>query len=77
MDRRDFAKLSALTMAWGSLPSFAQNAGSSQKPLGYAAVGLGRICDIFMRGTVNSSAAKLTGLVTGHPDVKGTKYAEM
>lgn len=76
MDRRDFAKLSALTMAWGSLPSFAQNAGS-QNPLGYAAVGLGRICDIFMRGTVNSSAAKLTGLVTGHPETKGTKYAEM
>jgi predicted dehydrogenase len=77
IDRRDFAKLSALTMAWGSLPSFAQNTGSSQKPLGYAAVGLGRICDIFMRGTVNSSAAKLTGLVTGHPDTKGSKYAEM
>jgi predicted dehydrogenase len=77
MDRRDFAKLSALAMAWGSLPSYAQNAGSSQKPLGYAAVGLGRICDIFMRGTVNSSAAKLTGLVTGHPDTKGDKYAAM
>lgn len=75
MDRRDFTKLSALTMAWGALPSFAQSAVSSQKPLGFAAVGLGRICDIFIRGCVNSPAAKLTGLVTGHPDTKGEHYA--
>ena len=75
MDRRDFTKLSALAMAWGSLPSFAQNAGGSQKPLGFAAVGLGRICDIFMRACVNSPSAKLTGLVTGHPDTKGAHYA--
>ncbi|HEY1800565.1 MAG TPA: Gfo/Idh/MocA family oxidoreductase [Terriglobales bacterium] len=77
MDRRDFAKLSALAMAWGSLPTFAQTVASSGKPLGYAAIGLGRICDIFMRACADLSAgARLTGLVTGHPDTKGAQYAE-
>ena len=76
MDRRDFAKLSALAMAWGSLPTFAQTAASSGKPLGFAAVGLGRICDIFMRACADQSAgARLTGLVTGHADTKGAQYA--
>ena len=81
MNRRDFAKLSALAVAWSSLPTslpmFAQTA-SAGKPLGFAAIGLGRICDIFMRACQDpSGGAKVTGLVTGHPDSKGEKYASM
>src|SRR6185437_3364445 len=48
MDRREFSKLSAFALASSFVPSFAQNA-TSGKPVGYAAIGLGRICDIFMR----------------------------
>jgi predicted dehydrogenase len=77
MDRREFNKLSALALASSFLPAYAQNALAPQKPVGYAAIGLGRICDIFMRACANSPAAKITALVTGHPDTKGVKYAEM
>ncbi len=77
MDRRDFTKLSALTLAWTCLPSQAQKVGASPKPVGYAAIGLGSISDIFMRACANSQTAKITALVTGHPDTKGVKFAEM
>ena len=77
MNRREFAKLSALTLAWTALPMCAQTSGAAQKPVGYAAVGLGSISDIFMRGCANSQTAKITALVTGHPDTKGVKYAAM
>jgi predicted dehydrogenase len=78
MNRRRFAQLSALTFAATRLPSFAQTAAaSSDKPVGFAAVGLGTISDIFMRACANTKAAKITALVTGHPDTKGKKYAEM
>src|SRR5450631_2539712 len=76
MDRREFAKLSGFALASSFVPSFAQNAMSPQKPVGYAAIGLGRISDIFMRACANSQTAKITALVTGHPDTKGVKYAE-
>ena len=45
-------------------------------PLRYAPVGLGSISEIFMRACQGSSKAKITGLVTGHPDEKGSKYAQ-
>lgn len=77
MDRRKFTQLSALTLVWGCLPLRGQNAVAAQKPVGYAAVGLGTISDIFMRACANSQSAKITALVTGHPDTKGTKYAAM
>lgn len=77
MRRRDFTKLSALALGWTCLPSFAQSAGASEKPIGYAAIGLGTISDIFMRACANSHIAKVTALVTGHPDTKGVKYAAM
>src|SRR5450631_4392646 len=77
MDRRDFTKLCAFALAWTRLPSYAQNVGASQKPVGYAAIGLGRISDIFMRACANSQTSKITALVTGHPDTKGVKYADM
>ena len=63
-------------MAWNSLPLRLQ-AASAQKPVGFAAVGLGNISDIFMRACANSQRAKITALVTGHPDTKGVKYAAM
>jgi predicted dehydrogenase len=77
MNRRDFTKLSTLALALRFLPARAQNASSSQKPVGYAAIGLGTISDIFMRACADSQTAKITALVTGHPDIKGVKYAAM
>src|ERR1700728_2984458 len=77
IDRRTFTKLSALALAWTYLPSYAQKISSSQKPVGYAAVGLGTISDIFMRACAQSQTAKVTALVTGHPDTKGVKYGGM
>src|SRR6202161_2953879 len=77
MERRNFTKLSALALAWTCMPSYAQNMGASRKPVGYAAIGLGTISDIFMRACAQSQTAKLHALVTGHPDTKGVKYAEM
>src|SRR5580700_800966 len=77
MERRNFAKLSALALAWTCMPSYAQNIGASGKPVGYAAIGLGTISDIFMRACAQSQTAKITALVTGHPDTKGAKYAAM
>jgi predicted dehydrogenase len=76
MNRREFTKLSALALSWQHLPSYAQIA-AAQKPIGYAAIGLGTISDIFMRACANSQKAKVTALVTGHPDTKGVKYAAM
>ena len=76
LSRRSFTRLSALTLAATRLPSFAQ-APASDKPVGYAAVGLGTISDIFMRACAESKTAKITALVTGHPDTKGKKYAAM
>ncbi len=77
MNRRDFTKLSALALAWSSLPAYAQTPLFSEKPVGFAPVGLGRISDIFMRACADTKAAQVTGLVTGHPDTKGVKYSAM
>jgi predicted dehydrogenase len=77
MDRRSFARMSALTLAATRLPLHAQPAPASQKPIGFAAIGLGVISDIFMRGLLNTPNAKITALVTGHPETKGKRYAAM
>ena len=77
MDRREFAKLSAFALASSFVPSFSQLAFGQEKPVGYAAIGLGRICDIFMRACTLTTSSKITALVTGHPDTKGVKYADM
>jgi len=77
MDRRAFTRLSALALAATRLPSIAQSPGSDQKPVGYAAIGLGTISEIFMRACAKSKTAKITALVTGHPDTKGKHYAAM
>jgi predicted dehydrogenase len=74
MDRRRFASLSAFTLAATQFPHLA-SAQSTNTRVGYAAVGLGIISDIFMRATASSQHAGITGLVTGHPAEKGPKYA--
>ena len=69
MNRRDFTRLSALALAATRLPA------QQTWPVGYAAIGLGTISDIFMRACAQSQTSKITALVTGHPDTKGIKYA--
>jgi predicted dehydrogenase len=76
MNRRDFTSLSALTLAATRLPASAQNV-PADKPVGFAAIGLGTISDIFMQACANTTKAKITALVTGHPADKGARYAEM
>lgn len=76
ISRREFAGVSALGLAAATLPARAQTTASS-KPVGYAAIGLGTISEIFMRGCEGSSTAKITALVTGHPKEKGEKFAAM
>ncbi|GAC1422548.1 MAG: Gfo/Idh/MocA family oxidoreductase [Acidobacteriaceae bacterium] len=76
MNRREFTRLSGLALAASAVPGFAQGV-SGEKPVGFAAIGLGTISDIFMRACARSQKAKITALVTGHPDTKGKKYAAM
>jgi predicted dehydrogenase len=76
MDRRSFTRLSTLALAATRLPSFAQPP-AAVKPVGYAAIGLGTISDIFMRACAKTQTAKITALVTGHPETKGKRYAAM
>ena len=72
MDRRHFTKLSALTLAASHLPSaIAQGA----RRVGFAPVGLGSIAEVFMKAVAQSQHAQITGLVTGHPNEKGKRYA--
>jgi predicted dehydrogenase len=77
IDRRAFTRLSALALAATRIPAFAQTTAPAEKPVGYAAVGLGTISDIFMRACAQTQSSKITALVTGHPDTKGKKYAAM
>ena len=77
MDRRNFTKLSAFALAATRMPSFAQTPATAQKPVGYAAIGLGTISEIFMRACAKTQTAKITALVTGHPETKGKHYAAM
>ena len=77
MDRRSFTRLSALALAATQMPSFAQTPASTEKPVGFAAIGLGTISDIFMRACAESKTAKITALVTGHPETKGKHYAAL
>ncbi len=67
MNRREFTRLSSLALGATQLPA--------AKPVGYAAVGLGTISDIFMQACALSKTSKITALVTGHPETKGRKYA--
>jgi predicted dehydrogenase len=78
MNRRDFTKLSTLTAASLHLPqAFAQTAAAPQRPIGYAAVGLGSISTAFMESIANSPNVKIVALVTGHPETKGVHFSEL
>jgi predicted dehydrogenase len=81
MDRREFTRLSGLALAGMRVPAWAQASGvqtaAAERPVGFAAIGLGTISDIFMRACARTQTAKLTALVTGHPETKGKRYATM
>jgi predicted dehydrogenase len=74
MNRRDFARLSAFSLAATQVPPVAN--AQPQRKIGYAPVGLGQISSIFMRAVANSSTTRITGLVSGHPE-KAAKFADM
>jgi predicted dehydrogenase len=75
MNRREFAKVSALTAAASRLPERAQT--PAAKPVGMAFVGLGTISGIFMEACSKLPGIHIAGLVTGHPVEKGAKYSAM
>jgi predicted dehydrogenase len=64
--RREFAKLSALSLGARFAPRLA--AQPAERQTGYAIIGLGRIAAIFMAGVRNSANSKVTALVSGHRD---------
>jgi predicted dehydrogenase len=85
IDRRHFAKLSALTLAatrlHGQTPGEPPQQSPSgmptlAKPVGYCPVGLGGISDIFMRACAQTPNARITGLVSGHAADKAPKYQQ-
>jgi predicted dehydrogenase len=76
MNRRDFTRLSALSLAAtqvGSAPLFGQAAPG--KKIGFAVIGLGRIAQAFMEQVASSNTVEVTAFVTGHPD-KGKEWAQ-
>ncbi|MEO8360345.1 MAG: Gfo/Idh/MocA family oxidoreductase [Vicinamibacteria bacterium] len=77
ISRREFGEVAAITFAAAAVPARAQTTTAPSKPVGYAAIGLGVISEIFMRGCQGSNTAKITALVTGHPQEKGEKFAAM
>jgi predicted dehydrogenase len=74
MNRREFSKLSVLSLASARVPAYARG-NAAESPIGYAAIGLGTISDIFIRACAGSKTAKITALVTGDPLGKGAVYA--
>jgi predicted dehydrogenase len=73
MNRRSFVKIAASSAAVSALPSIAQ----SQRPVRFAAVGLGQISDIFMKAVSQSKKCKVAGLVSGHVQEKTPKYKSL
>jgi len=72
LTRRDFAKLSALSLA--SRFATAINAQTPQRKTGYAVIGLGRIAGHFLPAAGLTANSQITGLVSGHRD-KADKIA--
>jgi predicted dehydrogenase len=67
-------------MAAGRLPrALAQSAAATPaaRPVGIAPVGIGSISTAFMEACAGSPSVKIAALVTGHPDTKGARFAEM
>ncbi len=66
LSRRDFSRLGALGLASNLIPAL--RAQPSQKKIGYAVIGLGRIAGHFMPGVRNTTNSQITALVSGHRD---------
>ncbi len=66
LTRRDFTRLGALGLAAQFAPSL--HAQASEKKIGYAVIGLGRIAGHFMPGAGLTSNSQITALVSGHRD---------
>jgi predicted dehydrogenase len=73
LSRREFTRLSALGLAAQLAPQLKSQ--SSDRKVGYAIIGLGRIADHFMRGIQDTPNSKVVALVSGHPD-KAARIAE-
>jgi predicted dehydrogenase len=67
VSRREFSRLGAMGLAASSLPVIGAEAQTDRR-IGYAVIGLGRIADHFMRGVAQSQHSKITALVSGHRD---------
>jgi predicted dehydrogenase len=73
VSRRQFTQFSAMALAANFAPHL--GAQTSNRKVGYAVIGLGRIADHFIRGVQASGNSKITALVSGHPD-KAARIAE-
>ncbi len=72
LSRREFTRITALGLAARFTPSLAAQAGN--RKIGYAVIGIGRIADHFLRGSLLTTNSTITGLVSGHRD-KADKFA--
>ena len=73
LSRREFTRLTALGLAARFTPSPHRPNRQPQK-IGYAVIGIGRIADHFLRGSLLTTNSTITGLVSGHRD-KADKFA--
>jgi predicted dehydrogenase len=67
LTRRDFAKLSALSLAARFAPKLDAETSTARKT-GYCVIGLGRIAGHFMPAVRSTTTSQITGLVSGHRD---------
>jgi predicted dehydrogenase len=67
LTRRDFAKLSALSLAAQFAPKLHAETSAARKT-GYCVIGLGRIAGHFMPAVRGTTTSQVTGLVSGHRD---------
>src|ERR1700721_1798454 len=67
LTRRDFAKLSALSLAAQFAPKLRAETSATRKT-GYCVIGLGRIAGHFMPAVRSTTTSQIAGLVSGHRD---------
>ncbi len=67
LNRREFAKLGALTLVARFVPHL-QAQSSANKKTGYCVIGLGQIAGHFMPAVRSSEHSQITGVVSGHPE---------
>src|SRR6266567_6162590 len=75
LTRRDFAKLSALSLAARFAPNLHAETSAPGKT-GYCVIGLGRIAGHFMPAVRSTATSQITGLVSGHRDKAERMAAE-